>query len=217
MKKQAQHTYIEINRENDSQIYTRIDQGEDMYSKLIMIHQAEQNKHYLEIDASMYQGVLTNGFISSCLAEMQKGLRTYDIVSLKAIGLSEQNSEAGLFRRSLQTAIVDGSFSNLREVVLQSGLSEQELLKHNPPTMLPSRPFLKAELDFIQIDGGQVVPDNFLTNAFRVNTLICPDNNNTHAFLNSGNLDNVSQISLLPNTASIIQTQGLLSTDTQTE
>ena len=192
MKRQINSTTIQCQRNDEfNQQYVRIDTGEDFYSKLKLTHTKQSQSDYLEINASLYSGVLTKSFINSCLSEMQKDLSAHQITSLKLIGLTDKNCEAELFRKSPINPIHDSSFINLKEVVIENGFPQDVPTELQPSTTLPSKPFLHADLDFLKIDGRQTVPENFLSNADRVGMLICPDNENTHEFLTSPNLDNV--------------------------
>ena len=192
MKNQYQKTTITCERANNNfQSYTRVDQDEDFYSKLRLTHQKQDNNQTLSINATLYKGILTKGFLSSCLSEMHPNLTADQITSLKLIGLTDQNCEPELFRKSNVRSVQDSSFSSLREVVIESGYPQEMPSEITTITTLPSKPFAKAELDFIKIDGQQIVPENFLANAREVSMLICPDNQNTHTFLSSQTLDNV--------------------------
>lgn len=192
MKEQIKTTTIQCQRNDEfNQEYVRIDTGEDFYSKLKLTHSKQSESDYLEINASLYSGLLTKSFINNCLSEMHKGLSAQQITSLKLIGLTNKNCEPELFRKSSVSPIYDSSFSNLKEVVIENGFPKDIPTDLQPLTVLPSKPFMHANLDFLKIDGHQIVPENFLANADRVGLLICPDNENTHEFLTSPNLDNV--------------------------
>ncbi|MBQ3047671.1 MAG: hypothetical protein IJD48_01495, partial [Clostridia bacterium] len=89
-----------------------------------------------------------------------------------------------LFRRQAESSFISGSFSQLKEVIFESGLSQEEIASGKyEPTTLPSKPFLRSEIEFIKFDGHQIIPQNFLINVSRVENIICPDNNNTHDFV----------------------------------
>lgn len=194
MKIRPTKTTIEIERADDNyQTYTKTDSGEGFFSKLALIHQKQDNRELLSINASLYKGLLTKNFLCGCLSEMQPDLIAEQITSLKLVGITDKNCEPELFRKSKIRAVNDNSFSNLREVVIESGYQDmpEEI---QPSTTLPSKPFMRAELDFLKVDGQQIIPENFLSNAQRVGMLICPDNQNTHDFLTSPNLDNVFAI-----------------------
>ena len=192
MKKQCQKTTIEIERQEDFyQTYTRIDQNDNFYSKLKLTHQKQANSDLLSVNASLYKGLLTKGLLASCLVEMQSDLTADQITSLKLIGLTDKNCEPELFRKSSVRSVHDSSFSNLREVVIESAYPQNMPADLQTTSTLPSKPFMRADLDFLKIDGQQIVPENFLSNANRVGMLICPDNQNTHKFLTSATLDNV--------------------------
>ena len=187
MKKQPQpiHTTMECSRQENGELFTRIDTFEDgKISELILEHQKNGEKDFLEINATGFTGLLTNPTITQYLREMNKNLRASSINSLKIVGLTEKNCEADLFRRQIENYYMDGSFSNVKEVVCECGYLPEEIERYNlQPTTLPSKPFLKAELDFIKFDGYQIIPQNFLANALSVESIVCPDNDNTHSFI----------------------------------
>lgn len=185
-------TTIECTRCEFEQSYRRVDDfGNGLTSELYLEHRNIEKpnqikeEQYLKIDASKFTGVLTNSMIVKSLQEMDSGLRTGRITSLKLIGLTDKNCEADLFRRQNENYLVDGSFSRLREVVFESGYTQEQINDENfQPSMLPSKPFPKAEIDFIKFDGQQYIPNNFLFTTYSVENIICPDNDNTHYFLN---------------------------------
>jgi len=188
---QPLNTSIKCARREGQELFTRVDTYENgVISELIMEHLSQDGKEFLEVNATGFTGKLTNPMLSQYMKEMNRDLRPSDVTSLKLVGLTENNCEADLFRRQVESYIMDGSFSKLKEVVFECGYSPEDIEKYGiQPSTLPARPFLKGELDFVKFDGQQIIPDNFLTNAYEVGTVICPDNNNTHAFLTSENFD----------------------------
>ena len=108
--------------------------------------------------------------------------------------------------------ILDGSFSKIREVVIESGYTAEEVEKYGlQPTTLPSKPFMKSELDFIKFDGLQIIPTNFLANTYSVANIVCPDNENTHEFLEPFKQE--SYINVVTNPAEFASTASLPNTE----
>ena len=140
MKKQCQKTTIEIERQEDFyQTYTRIDQNDNFYSKLKLTHQKQANSDLLSVNASLYKGLLTKGLLASCLVEMQSDLTADQITSLKLIGLTDKNCEPELFRKSSVRSVHDSSFSNLREVVIESAYPQNMPADLQTTSTLPSK------------------------------------------------------------------------------
>lgn len=232
MKTQYPTTHITCERADDLyQFYKRCDTKGCLSSELVIIHkklpagenisikeslqdgqmqisqQPQQAKEYLSINATNYLGTLTPEILASILTEMQAGLLPSDITHLKVKGLTDKNCQPNLFKKTSYNSVSQPSFSNLREVMVVTGIEknptyhvtcsngvyERTVLEDNSPaeTTLPSRLFGKADLDILSIDGNQIVPEDFIDNATRVGMLVCPDNQNTHAFLTSPKLDNV--------------------------
>lgn len=216
MKKQPQpiQTSVQCNRQIEgNQLFTRIDTFEDgKTSMLIMQHQKLADKDFLEINARDFSGLLTNSTVTQYMSEMSSKLKASDITSLKLVGLTNENCEADLFRRQMTNYILDGSFSKIREVVIESGYTAEEVEKYGlQPTTLPSKPFMKSELDFIKFDGLQIIPTNFLANTYSVANIVCPDNENTHEFLEPFKQE--SYINVVTNPAEFASTASLPNTE----